>query len=51
MEDSDIVVGRQYAIRLKVSAGQPLYNVRVLEKVGRKRLVKVRHVADPPQGS
>ena len=50
MQDSDIIVGRQYAIRLTVSAGQPLYKVRVLEKLGRKRLVKVRHLADPHKG-
>ena len=50
MQHSQIEVGRKYAMRVKVSAGQPLLQVQVLEKTGRGSQVKVRRLSEPHSG-
>ena len=43
MQSSEILVGNRYGMRLKVSIGEPLTEVKVIEKVGRKGHIKVQH--------
>lgn len=50
MDKSQIEVGRRYAVREKVSAGEPLIQVQVLE-VGRGGQIKVRRLSEPGAGS
>lgn len=50
MQHSQIEVGRKYAMRVKVSAGEPLLQVQVLEKTGRRAQLKVRRLSDPHAG-
>ena len=49
MDKSQIEVGRRYAMREKVSAGQPLIQVQVLE-IARGTQVKVRRLSEPHEG-
>jgi len=50
MINSELVVGRRYGMRLKVSAGQPLIEVKILEKVGRKGHIKIQHLGGETPG-
>ena len=50
MYASDIEVGGKYAMREKVSPGQPLIEVQVLDKTGRSRQLKVRRLSEPHAG-
>jgi len=50
MQESQIQVGQKYAMRLKVSVGEPLLQVQVLEKTGRRGQVKVRRLSEPHAG-
>jgi len=50
MQHFEIEVGHKYAMREKVSAGEPLIEVQVLEKTGRRGQMKVRRLADPHAG-
>lgn len=50
MDKHLIEVGRKYALREKVSAGQPLIQVQVLELTGRGSQVKVRRLSEPHEG-
>lgn len=50
MRFQDISVGRDYGIRIKVAAGEPLLRVTVLEKVDRAKKLRVRHVGEPHAG-
>jgi hypothetical protein len=50
MQESQIEVGRKYAMRVKVSAGEPLLQVQVVEKTGRRAQVKVRRLSEPHAG-
>lgn len=50
MQESQIEVGHKYAVRVKVSAGEPLLQVQVLEKTGRRGQVKVRRLDEPHAG-
>jgi hypothetical protein len=47
---SEIVVGKKYGWRLKPSVPGPLGEIRVLEKVGRKGMIKIRHLGPPHAG-
>jgi excisionase family DNA binding protein len=49
VDKSQIEVGRKYALREKVSAGQPLLQVQVLE-IGRGTQIKVRRLSEPHEG-
>ena len=49
MDKGSIQVGRQYAVREKVSAGEPLVHVHVLESL-RGGQVKVRRLSEPNAG-
>ena len=49
MDKGSIQVGRQYAVREKVSAGEPLVHVQVLEHL-RGGQVKVRRLSEPSAG-
>ena len=50
MQESQIEVGQKYAMRVKVSAGEPLLQVQVVEKTGRRGQVKVRRLSEPHLG-
>lgn len=50
MQQSEIEVGHAYAMREKVSAGQPLIKVQVLEKAERRGQMKVRRLSEPHAG-
>ena len=50
MQSSEIAIGNRYGMRLKVSIGEPLTEVKVIEKVGRKGHIKVRHLAGETPG-
>lgn len=50
MQISQIEVGRKYAMRVKVSVGEPLVQVQVLEKTGHRGQVKVRRLSEPHAG-
>jgi len=50
MINSELVVGRRYGMRLKVSPGEPLIEVKHLEKVGRKGHVKIEHFGGETPG-
>lgn len=50
MQESQIELGHKYAMRAKVSPGEPLLPVQVLEKTGRRGQVKVRRLAEPHAG-
>ncbi|MGE0598982.1 MAG: hypothetical protein AB7J35_04045 [Dehalococcoidia bacterium] len=50
MEFKAIEVGIDYAIRLRVTVGEPFIRVRALEKVQRNHQVKVRHLDEPHVG-
>jgi len=50
MYESEIEVGEKYAMREKVSAGEPLIQVQVLEKTGRRGQIKVRRLSEPHAG-
>jgi hypothetical protein len=43
MQGSEILVGHRYGMRMKVGVGEPLVEVKVTEKVGRKGHIKVQH--------
>ena len=50
MQESQIEVGHKYAMRVKVSAGEPLLQVQVLEKTGRRAQLKVKRLSEPHAG-
>lgn len=50
MQASQIEIGGKYAMREKVSPGEPLIEVQVLEKTGHNRLLKVRRLSEPHAG-
>lgn len=50
MQGSEIIFGKRYAVRLKVSASESLLTVQILETVGRPRMVKVRHLRESHGG-
>ena len=50
MQESQIEVGRKYALRVKVSAGEPLLQVQLMEQTGRRGQVKVRRLSEPHAG-
>ena len=50
MQTSQIEVGHKYAMREKVSVGEPLIQVQVLETTGRGGQIKVRHLSEPHDG-
>ena len=50
MQSSEIAIGNRYGMRLKASIGEPLTEVKVIEKVGRKGHIKVRHLAGETPG-
>jgi len=50
MTGSEIKVGQKYGFRLKYSAREPLLQVQVIEKVGRKGMIKIPHLGPPHVG-
>jgi len=50
MQGAEIEVGRMYAMRVKVSVGEPIIQVKVLEKVARGGQIKVRRLSEPHAG-
>ena len=50
MQNSEIEVGGKYAMREKVSVGEPLVEVQVLEKTDRRGQIKVRRLSEPHRG-
>jgi hypothetical protein len=50
MTGSEIKVGQKYGFRLKYSAREPLLEVQIVEKVGRKGMIKIRHLGPPHLG-
>jgi hypothetical protein len=50
MQSFQIEVGHKYAMREKVSAGEPLIQVQVLEKTGRRGQMKIRRLSEPHAG-
>jgi hypothetical protein len=50
MQDSEIEVCGKYAMREKVSVGEPLIEVQVLEKTGHRGQIKVRRLTEPHRG-
>ena len=50
MQASQIEIGGKYAMREKVSAGEPLIEVQVLEKTGRNGQLRVRRLSEPHAG-
>lgn len=50
MQHTEIEVGQKYALRERLSAGQPLLQVQVLEKVGHGGQVKIRRLSEPHTG-
>lgn len=50
MQSAEIEVGRKYAMREKVTPGEPLIQVRVVDKVGRGGHIKVHRLSDPHSG-
>jgi hypothetical protein len=47
---NEIEIGQKYAMRERLSAKEPLLQVQVVDKTGRKGQVKVRRLADPYKG-
>ncbi len=50
MQSYAIEVGHKYGMREKVSPGEPLIQVQVLEKAGRRGQVKVKRLSEPHAG-
>ena len=50
MQSYVIEVGQKYGMREKVSPGEPLIQVQVLEKAGRRGQVKVKRLSEPHTG-
>jgi hypothetical protein len=50
MQSSEVEIGHRYAMREKLSRGEPLLHVKVLEMTGRKGQVRVRRMSDPHKG-
>jgi len=44
------VIGHRYGMRLKAAVGEPLIEVKVVEKVGRKGHIKVQHLGGETPG-
>ena len=50
MQGGEIEVGHKYGMREKVSVGEPLLQVQVLDKAGKRGQVKVRRLSEPHTG-
>jgi hypothetical protein len=50
MNGSQIILGKKYGWRLKPSVPGTLCQVQVLEKIGRKGTIKIRHLGPPHEG-
>ncbi len=50
MQSSEIVTGHRYGMRLKAAVDEPLIEVNVIEKVGRKGHIKVQHLGGETPG-
>jgi hypothetical protein len=50
MNGSQIILGKKYGWRLKPSVPGALCQVQVLEKIGRKGMIKIRHLGPPHEG-
>lgn len=50
MQGSEMTIGKRYAMGLRVSPGEPLIKVQLLDKGGRRSMVKVRHLSEPHEG-
>ena len=50
MTGTEIIAGKKYGWRLKPSVPGPLCQVQVLEKIGRKGMIKIRHLGPPHEG-
>ena len=50
MQYNEIGVGQKYAFRQRLSTSEPLLQVQVIEKTGRRGQVKIRRVTEPYEG-
>ena len=50
MMEQAVKVGKHYAYRAKLSRSEPFQKVKVVEKVGRKGMVKIRFEEEPHPG-
>ena len=50
MDGASLVVGRSYALRERVSTGAPIRRVKLVDVVGRRGKIKIRHEDEPHEG-